>query len=353
MNYYTADVISYSDYYPFGMLMPNGHGQDDDYWYGFNGMEKDDEVRNGKGNSYDFGARMLDPRIGRWLVCDPLEAKYAGENPYNFVRNNPIIRVDPDGRTDFYFNGKWIGTDGRNDNNVAIIRPVGTKSLRKQMKKNTKNGEITDIGQLCNGDKSSSYFVINRDVLQASYGVLKEASKDFTQNEYVVGLNEEGENFNETFRNVQGEVIREGTSESVSGGPIPDEVDVTIHSHPMNYVERGTNLLGEPTVFSYDASQPSPTSMSGDGDVKVFEKHEMNIIVGKKGTASLNYNRDPNTNEIVGEGRIVDNRQNFIFIFDSNAQQQYSIHENTANTILNDKKNTASQAAFEEKRTEN
>ena len=38
-------VISYSDYYPFGMLMPNRHGQDDEYRYGFNGMESDDEIR--------------------------------------------------------------------------------------------------------------------------------------------------------------------------------------------------------------------------------------------------------------------------------------------------------------------
>jgi hypothetical protein len=35
-----------------------------DYRYGFNGMEKDDEVKNGKGNSYDFGARMYDSRLG-------------------------------------------------------------------------------------------------------------------------------------------------------------------------------------------------------------------------------------------------------------------------------------------------
>ena len=97
ISYYQAEVISYSDYYPFGMLMPNRHGQDDDYRYGFNGMEKDDEVRGSKGASYDFGARMLDPRIGRWLSGDPLEAKFPAHCPYNFVANMPIIAIDPDG----------------------------------------------------------------------------------------------------------------------------------------------------------------------------------------------------------------------------------------------------------------
>ena len=96
-NYFTADVISYSDYHPFGMLMPNRHGQDDDYRYGFNGMEKDDEVRGTKGASYDFGARMYDPRIGRWLSVDPLEAEYVGHTPFNFVANSSLILVDPNG----------------------------------------------------------------------------------------------------------------------------------------------------------------------------------------------------------------------------------------------------------------
>ena len=61
---FVPDVLAYNDYYPFGMLLPNRHGSTDSYRYGFNGMEKDDKVK-GEGNSYDFGARMYDSRIGR------------------------------------------------------------------------------------------------------------------------------------------------------------------------------------------------------------------------------------------------------------------------------------------------
>jgi len=60
-------------------------------------MEKDDEVK-GTGNSLDFGARMLDPRLGRWLKIDPLQAKYPSFSPYNFVANCPLIFVDPNGK---------------------------------------------------------------------------------------------------------------------------------------------------------------------------------------------------------------------------------------------------------------
>src|SRR5690606_31099394 len=60
--YYQPDVVSYSDYYPFGMQMPNRNGSTDDYRYGFNGKEMDNEVL-GNGNQYDYGFRIYNPRI--------------------------------------------------------------------------------------------------------------------------------------------------------------------------------------------------------------------------------------------------------------------------------------------------
>jgi len=67
------------------------------YRFGFNGMEKDDQVK-GRGNSYDFGARMYDSRIGRWLALDPLAQAYPDLSAYAFVAGNPILAIDPDGR---------------------------------------------------------------------------------------------------------------------------------------------------------------------------------------------------------------------------------------------------------------
>ena len=52
----------------------------------------------GSGNSYDFGARIYDPRIGRWLSLDPLAHEYPFASSYNFALNNPIKLIDPDGR---------------------------------------------------------------------------------------------------------------------------------------------------------------------------------------------------------------------------------------------------------------
>ncbi|NQY09765.1 MAG: RHS repeat-associated core domain-containing protein [Flavobacteriales bacterium] len=93
---YTADLKSASNYYPFGMPQP-GRTMTGDYRYGFNGMEKDDEIK-GSGNSYDFGARIYDPRLMRWLSLDPLASAYPSISDYASFGNNPIAIIDPDGR---------------------------------------------------------------------------------------------------------------------------------------------------------------------------------------------------------------------------------------------------------------
>jgi RHS repeat-associated protein len=67
------------------------------YRYGFNGQEKDDELK-GNGNSYDLGARLYDPRIGRTLSPDPEAAAYPMFSPYTGFGNNPISITDPDGK---------------------------------------------------------------------------------------------------------------------------------------------------------------------------------------------------------------------------------------------------------------
>jgi len=68
------------------------------YRYGYQGSEKDDEIK-GEGNSYTTFYRQLDPRIGRWLSLDPKMAKYPHESPYVSMGNNPIMMNDPLGDT--------------------------------------------------------------------------------------------------------------------------------------------------------------------------------------------------------------------------------------------------------------
>jgi RHS repeat-associated protein len=93
---FNADVLSYSDYYPFGMLVPNRHGNSKDYRYGFQGQEKDDELK-GEGNSLNYEYRMHDPRVGRFFAIDPLFRSYPWNSPYAFSENRVIDMIELEG----------------------------------------------------------------------------------------------------------------------------------------------------------------------------------------------------------------------------------------------------------------
>jgi len=83
-----------------GRKFTGGNG----YRYGFNGKENAEEISSG---DYDYGARIYDGRLGRWLSVDPLQSKYPNLSPYNYVANSPINAVDPDGRLIIFINGLW------------------------------------------------------------------------------------------------------------------------------------------------------------------------------------------------------------------------------------------------------
>ncbi len=69
-----------------------------DYRCGFSGKEKLDELHGNSGDTYDFGERMYDPRLGKWLSVDPLFNKFPSSTPYSYAANSPVWVVDKDGR---------------------------------------------------------------------------------------------------------------------------------------------------------------------------------------------------------------------------------------------------------------
>jgi RHS repeat-associated protein len=63
----------------------------ENYRFGFNGKEKDNETFEG---CYAFEYRISDTRLGRFLSQDPLSGKYPFNSPYLFAGNRPISSID-------------------------------------------------------------------------------------------------------------------------------------------------------------------------------------------------------------------------------------------------------------------
>lgn len=78
------------------MIQPGRKYSVDRYRYGFNGKENDNDVK-GEANLQDYGMRIYDPRLGRFLSVDPLIKEYPELTAYQFASNNPIDGIDLDG----------------------------------------------------------------------------------------------------------------------------------------------------------------------------------------------------------------------------------------------------------------
>ncbi|WP_333864789.1 RHS repeat-associated core domain-containing protein, partial [Chitinophaga sp.] len=115
-------VMEETHYYPFGLVMPG---------ISVKALRRpvNNILFNGKtlqqidGNSvvdqewYDYGARMFDPQLGRWLSPDKLSEQYESVSPYAYALNDPVNAIDPDGNLIIFVNGfmihQWMAQDHR------------------------------------------------------------------------------------------------------------------------------------------------------------------------------------------------------------------------------------------------
>ena len=134
------------------MLVPNRHGSSNSYRYGFQGQEKDDELK-GEGNSLNYTFRMHDPRVGRFFATDPLEKDYPWYTPYQFSGNKVISAIELEGLEEVELNP--TGEDPiraykvqKGDNLTKIAQKTGVK-LNTLIENNTFPQGINniDVGQ--------------------------------------------------------------------------------------------------------------------------------------------------------------------------------------------------------------
>jgi RHS repeat-associated protein len=144
-------------------------------------MEKDEEVK-GAGNFYDFGARIYDSRLGRWLSLDPLMVLFQYESNYCFVSNSTIIYVDMGGLAKYRTNVEIeLDKDGNeisrstlivfiNDQDLIIKEiEVSTSIMGKSTHDTKKNWEFYDVNEVhttvkkANGEKKTTITEVKGD----------------------------------------------------------------------------------------------------------------------------------------------------------------------------------------------
>jgi RHS repeat-associated protein len=118
----------------------NGGGEGVDgseglYRYGFNGKENDNEV-TGKGNQQDYGFRIYDPRLSRFLSTDPLAKSYPMLTPFSFAENQPISSIDLDGLEKFL---KIHARDANGFLTTTTIKGIRTKQIKQAVDLQYKN----------------------------------------------------------------------------------------------------------------------------------------------------------------------------------------------------------------------
>jgi RHS repeat-associated protein len=95
----TNEVLQEQHYYAFGLGFEGPWVQNDaasrDNRYLYNGKELNDDFGLGWN---DYGARWYDAAVGRWNGVDLLADKFSDWSPYNFVLNNPLGNIEPDGK---------------------------------------------------------------------------------------------------------------------------------------------------------------------------------------------------------------------------------------------------------------
>jgi RHS repeat-associated protein len=141
--------------------------------YGFNGKEMDNGVK-GEGVQYDYGFRIYDARIARFLSVDPLTKSYPELTPYQFASNSPIAAIDLDG-LEFYYaaDGEYLGKYGSS----TVMRVIAERDLI-----NTTKSEFESI-RIPNSEKGffDHYLPsVSAQVYEATIDNEKELLKEWT-----------------------------------------------------------------------------------------------------------------------------------------------------------------------------
>ena len=232
-------------------------GMNTAYRYRYNGKESMGLL----GGRYDYGFRMYDAALGRFLSVDPLTKGYPWYTPYQFAGNKPIVAIDLDGLEEYIAQYKL--SNGK----ATMIEMLDNKKLAFDLKGMTILNKTTGkpMGKLEIGTIQYQYFGDDGKRL---------AIRRNREGNYVPGDNEAMSNYT---GNLFGSVYigadnptykdsRAGLRPDYRREP-QDEVDEAAMWHDMDYDDKqaggATDAFLEPKVKKADAELTFSTALTG------------------------------------------------------------------------------------------
>ena len=255
IDYYTAYIISVSDYSPFGVELANRSWSIEEYRIGFNTQENVPEIAPGQTTAmyWEYNARL-----GRRWQLDPVLKTW--ESSYACFSNNPIIMIDPKGNTDFYNKrGKCIGNDGVANGESSLVL---TKTTAQRIKKETKANGFTTLGNI----KSHDVIPIFDGLVASMDNAYSTSEKSHKEEGFAVGKSSKtGQYYTETApQGSTGMIEWWHASDKIKANG--DQIITDAHVHPPSLVTQLiTNMLivhgeGEPSQGDMDNYNNAKTS---------------------------------------------------------------------------------------------
>ena len=182
-------VEEVNHYYPFGgVFSSTGDAQP----YKYNGKELD---RKGGLDWYDYGARMYDAALGRFMKTDRFSEKYVSLSLYQYGANNPVNNIDVNGDSLLLnktsvaeamlaiYNGLEDGTNLKMKFNNGVLDPTSIEAHAKV----TSDFFLQDLYEIATNEKmvelsvsDKNTFIMNGQIISESFI----APEDYNTSQY-------------------------------------------------------------------------------------------------------------------------------------------------------------------------